>query len=110
MAARTNKRTFETGDRRKRAVIDTVGSLLDSKGHEVISIPAEASVYEAIKEMADHKIGALIVVENEALVGVVSERDYARKVILQGRSSKDTPVREIMTGSPVTVTPEASVD
>jgi CBS domain-containing protein len=110
MAGQIRKRPFEIGDQRKRAVIDTVGSILDSKGYDVVSIAPQASVYEAIQSMADRKVGALTVVENEALVGIVSERDYARKVILQGRSSKEMLVREIMTPSPVTVSLAETVD
>lgn len=75
----------------------TVGQLLDEKGHDTWSITPEASVYDAIKMMADKGVGALLVVQDQKLVGIVSERDYARKVILQGKSSSDTPVREIMT-------------
>ncbi len=71
--------------------------LLDAKGHDVWSINPDASVFEAIELMATKSIGALIVIEEAGPVGIVSERDYARKVILKGRSSRQTPVREIMT-------------
>ncbi len=75
----------------------SVRQLLDAKGHDVWSINPDASVFEAIELMATKSIGALIVIEEAGPVGIVSERDYARKVILKGRSSRQTPVREIMT-------------
>lgn len=88
----------------------TVGRLLDTKGHDVWSIAPDASVFDAIKLMADRGIGAVLVMKGEKLVGVVSERDYARKVILQGRSSKDTPVRQIMTDKVFYVRPDQTVE
>lgn len=74
-----------------------VRQLLQSKGHAVWSISPDASVYEALKLMAEKDVGALLVLEKSAVAGVISERDYARKVVLHGKSSMDTPVREIMT-------------
>src|SRR5262249_39751397 len=96
--------------KRKRAVVDTVSSVLDNKGHDVISITPDASVFEAIAEMAHREVGALVVLSDAELVGIISERDYARKVILQGKSSKETLVEEIMTPSPITVTLSNTVD
>src|SRR5512146_2798759 len=87
-----------------------VEDLLQAKGHAVWSIAEDASVYDAIQMMADHGVGALPVVTAQKLVGIVSERDYARKVILQGKSSKDAPVREIMTSPVYFVRPEQSVE
>ena len=87
-----------------------VEDLLQAKGHAVWSISPDASVYDAIQMMADRGVGALPVVAADKLAGIVSERDYARKVILQGKSSKDTPVREIMTGTVYTVRPEQSIE
>lgn len=84
--------------------------LLESKGSEIWSIGPDASVLDAIKMMAEKGIGALLVMEGAALTGVVSERDYARKVILQGRSSRETPVREIMTDKVFSATPDNSID
>jgi CBS domain-containing protein len=105
-----NQMEFSIGDRRKRAVDDTVQTILDAKGYDVVSIPSLATVYDAIAEMAARRIGALVVVTGSDLVGIVSERDYARKVILQGKSSRDTLVREIMTPSPITVSLADTVD
>ncbi len=74
----------------------TVAQLLRTKGHEVASVAPGTPVFEALQVMAAKNVGALMVVENDTLVGVFSERDYARKVILMGKSSKEIPVREIM--------------
>lgn len=87
-----------------------VRQLLDRKGREVFSIAPDAAVLEAIRMMAERHVGALLVMQSEKLAGIVSERDYARKVILMGRSSADTPVRDIMTTSVLTVPPEATVE
>jgi CBS domain-containing protein len=101
---------FRLGDRHRRAVVDTVDSLLERKGHDVLSIPPTATVFEAIAEMARNDVSALAVVAAGELVGIVTERDYARKVILRGRASRETPLSEIMTPWPVTVTPRHTVD
>lgn len=79
-----------------------VNHLLDSKGRHVVSIAPDASVFDAIKLMADKTVGSLVVIENDRLLGIVTERDYARKVILKGRSSETTPVAEVMTTDVVT--------
>jgi len=86
-----------------------VKHLLQGKGNAIYSITPEAPVLEAIKHMAEHRIGALLVMRGEQLVGVMSERDYARKVILQGRSSSQTAVSDIMSGTPLTVSPDTDV-
>jgi CBS domain-containing protein len=88
----------------------SVRQLLDRKGRQVFSIAPGAAVLEAIRLMAERHVGALLVMEGEALRGIVSERDYARKVILMGRSSADTPVRDIMTATVITVQPETPVE
>ena len=81
----------------------TVRQLLEGKTPGVFAIGPESPVIDAIRLMAEKRIGALLVMEAGRLVGIVSERDYARKIVLQGRSSKDTPVRDIMTAPVVTV-------
>jgi CBS domain-containing protein len=87
-----------------------IRTLLARKGGQVWSIKPEATVYDAIEMLADRGVGALVVLEGEKLAGVISERDYARKVILKGMSSKDTRVNEIMTREVVTVSPEDTVE
>ncbi len=87
----------------------TVRQLLLAKGNKVHAIPPEATVFEALERMAAHDVGALMVMKDDQLVGIFSERDYARKIILMGRISKDTRVGEVMTSDLITVTPEATV-
>lgn len=81
----------------------TVRHLLEEKGHEVHAIGPDAAVLDAIRLMAEKQVGAVLVMNGPELVGMLSERDYARKVILAGLSSRETPVRQIMTGEVVTV-------
>lgn len=88
----------------------TVKHLLDAKGHRVVSVAPEEPVLEAIQLMADHHIGAVLVMRGEELLGILSERDYARKVILKGRSSSETPAWDIMSSPVTTVGPEDSVN
>lgn len=88
----------------------TVRQLLGSKTPEVFSVSPDASVLDAIKLMAEKGVGAVLAMQGVRLCGIVSERDYARKVVLQGRSSSNTPVRDIMTAKVVTVRPDDSVD
>ncbi len=88
----------------------SVTSLVQGKGPDVWTIAPDASVYEAIAMMAARTVGALVVVDGQKVVGIVSERDYARKVILQGKSSRDTPVRAIMTEKVQYVRPEQTID
>jgi len=89
---------------------DTVNSILRHKGRHVWSVSPDESVFQAMCLMADKDIGALVVIAGETPVGIISERDYARKVVLQGRSSQDTPVRDIMTSPVVSVSPNNTVD
>ena len=88
----------------------TIRNLLAAKGGKVFGIAPTATIHEALQLMADKNVGAVIVMEDDRLVGILSERDYARKVVLQGRSSADTAVSEIMTSSVQTVSPNASID
>ena len=86
-----------------------VKHLLSAKGHQIFSVAPTDSVLRAIELMATRHVGALLVMHQGSLLGVISERDYARKVILMDRSSRDTPVSDIMTAPAVTVTPEDTV-
>jgi CBS domain-containing protein len=88
----------------------SVRELLQRKGHTVWSISPDASVFEALKLLAEKDIGALLVVQNSKMVGILSERDYARKIVLKGKTSMDTPVREIMTPNVVTVRPDQTIE
>lgn len=88
----------------------TVQQLLESKRHGVASVAPDTSVLDALKVMAEEEIGAVLVLDGDALAGIFSERDYARKVVLQGKASKDTPVREIMTEKVVCVHPEQTIE
>ncbi len=84
--------------------------ILDSKGNDIWAISSDDSVLEAIKMMAEKGVGALLVIDDNRLSGIVSERDYARKVILQGRSSEKTPVKDIMTAQVVSANPTQTVE
>ena len=90
--------------------MQTMAQLLTSKGAEIWSIAPDATVFDALRLMADKDIGALVVMEGGRPVGVVSERDYTRKIILRGRSSHDTPVSTIMTTAFAAAPPQISVD
>jgi CBS domain-containing protein len=91
-------------------LVDSVRLVLKQKGQDIWYVSPEACVYDAIEIMAEKYVGALLVVADGNLVGVVSERDYARKVILQGKSSKQTQVKEIMTSPAIFVTPDHTVE
>jgi len=88
----------------------TVSQILQDKGNQVWAITPAATVYEALALMAEHDIGALVVVKDGAVVGIFSERDYARKVVMQGKSARDTLVREVMSSQVVCVRPSQTLD
>ena len=90
--------------------MDTVHKLLENKGYDIWSVGPDAFVYEAIELMADKGCGALLVMNGPELAGIISERDYARKVILAGRSSKSMSVHEIMTTAVLTAEPSHTVE
>ena len=90
--------------------MQTIKQLLESKGSNILTTGPDSSVYEAIKTMADHHVGSLLVMENDNLAGIITERDYSRKVILKGKSSKDTPVKDIMATNVLCVQPEKTVE
>jgi CBS domain-containing protein len=92
-------------------MVETIATLLGSKsGNQVWWIPPDASVYDAVAEMANRGVGALLVIDDEVPVGMLSERDYARKVVLKGRSSRETLVRDIMSSPVISVSPDYTVD
>lgn len=88
----------------------TIRQVLEKKGRDVTTIDPDETVFRAIEMMAERDIGALVVVANDAPVGLLTERDYARQVILKGRTSRDTAVRDVMVENFQAVTPDASVD
>ena len=88
----------------------TIKQLLSDKGHQVWTIDANASVLDAIKLMADKDVGALLVTDTAKPIGMISERDYARKVVLQGKSSQETAIKEIMTAPVVCARPDQSIE
>ena len=98
-----------SGDDKRETRMKLVNQLLDLKGHDILSIAPSASVLDAITLMAEKGVGALIVMDGEAMAGIVTERDYARKVILKGRSSDDTPVSDIMSTGVISTSPDQTV-
>src|SRR2546429_8284146 len=91
-------------------LFDTISVILKDKSPQIWSVTPAASVYDAIEMMSEKRVGALLVISDDKLIGVISERDYARKVILKGRSSKETQVKEIMTSPVIFVTRKDTVD
>jgi CBS domain-containing protein len=94
----------------KEVTLKSVREVLKAKGYAVETIALETSVYDALQKMSNREVGALVVLEEKEIRGLLSERDYARKVILQGRHSKDTQVQEIMTRRVITVEPQQTVE
>lgn len=90
--------------------MQTIKQLLEKKGSEILTIDPNSSVFDAIKSMADHHIGSLIVMQNERLVGIITERDYSRNVILKGKSSVNTAVKDIMTKNVLCTKPDQTVE
>lgn len=88
----------------------SVQDILDSKGSDVWSVKPDDIIFDAIKLMADKGIGALLVMEDDKLVGIVTERDYARKVVLEGKSSREARIHEVMTSKILCVSPERTID
>jgi len=91
-------------------VIGDISAILERKGREIWSVTPESTVFDAIRLMSSRNVGALLVIERETLAGIISERDYTRKVILKGRSSRETAVREIMSKPVISVGPTRSVE
>jgi CBS domain-containing protein len=90
--------------------VKLVKNILQVKGNEVYAVSMDVVVFDAIKMMSNRGVGALLVMESRKLVGIISERDYTRKVILKGKSSKDTPVKEIMSAPVIYTTPDESIE
>ncbi|HEV3479632.1 MAG TPA: CBS domain-containing protein [Gaiellaceae bacterium] len=90
--------------------MNRVKEILDEKGHDVLQIDAEASVYEAIEQMVEAGVGSLLVTKDGDVSGIFTERDYLRRMTLEGRDDKDTPVRDVMSSPLVVVTPENTID
>jgi CBS domain-containing protein len=92
------------------SAVKDISSVLEEKGHDVLQIEADATVLDAIKRMVESNVGALLVTEDGSVTGIVTERDYLRRVTLEGRTERETLVREIMTAPLVYVTPDTSVE
>ena len=90
--------------------MQNIRQLLEKKGSEIFTIDPNSSVLDAIKSMADHHIGSLIVMQNERLIGIITERDYSRNVVLKGKSSANTAVKDIMTKSVLCTKPDQTVE
>jgi CBS domain-containing protein len=90
--------------------VTKLSEILDEKGHDVLRIDADASVFDAVKRMVEANVGSLLVTEGAEIKGIVTERDYLRRVAHEGRTDKETPVREIMSSPLIVVTPETTID
>jgi CBS domain-containing protein len=87
-----------------------VKDILDSKGYLVHSVTPDTTVYSAIEQMCQKNIGGVLIIENDMLAGIFTERDYARKLILKGKSSKETKIKELMTANPIAVSPQTTIE
>ncbi|HLT82022.1 MAG TPA: CBS domain-containing protein [Cyclobacteriaceae bacterium] len=87
-----------------------VRNILEEKGHAVVSVPPSVTAFNALEVMRDMNVGGLLIVDQDTLVGIFTERDYARKVILKGKHSREIPVSELMTPNPITVTQDTSIE
>lgn len=87
-----------------------VRNILEEKGNQVFSVEPSVTVYKALELMMEKNIGGLLITENGKLAGIFTERDYARKLVLRGKSSKETPIKEMMTPNPFTVTPDTGIE
>ncbi|MBK8610619.1 MAG: CBS domain-containing protein [Chitinophagaceae bacterium] len=87
-----------------------VRNILEAKGNQIFSVGAGISVYHALEIMVEKNVSSLVIMEDEKLIGIFTEKDYARKVVLKGRSSRETPIGDIMSGNVITVTPESTID
>ena len=87
-----------------------LSEILDEKGHDVLEIEADASVFEAVKQMVEANVGSLLVTEGGKITGIITERDYLRRVTLEGRTDRDTPVREIISVPLIVASPETTID
>jgi CBS domain-containing protein len=96
-------------ERKEIMVVESIGSVLKKKGHEISSVAPGATVHDAIAVMAAKNVGAVLVISEGTLAGIISIRDFGRKVVLEGKSARDVRVQEIMTTSLITVTPETTV-
>jgi CBS domain-containing protein len=90
--------------------MDRLSEILDEKGKDVLQIEGDASVFEAVRRMVEANVGSLLVTEGGEIIGIVTERDYLRRVTLEGRTDKETAVREIMTSPVIVVTPQTTID
>ncbi len=95
---------------KESSVMGKVRNIIQTKGGAVFTIPSDTTVYSALELMLEKSIGALLIVDNEKFVGIFTERDYARKLVLKGKSSKDTLIREVMTERPITVGLDTTIE
>jgi CBS domain-containing protein len=108
--ARPASLSIEEATASERDEMNRLSEILDDKGGDVLTIDAEATVFEAVERMAEANVGSLLVTEQGEITGIVTERDYLRRVTLQGRTDRETAVREIMSSPLIVVTPDRTID